>query len=490
MTSLRIEALTLRGRKMANAASKRRAARYLQEAATAYDLLLAQEAEARGGSVDAHYWLGCEFTSGRSRSVTADAAKGAIHLQYCAEHGHANAMLRLAAMYMSTAPVPGYDPVKTMELLIQAGRLASRTALEIVDECEKHAGKLATVLSRHVSLEWPIHVESAARFPLKGFAPHPGMSRRYNLDRSRWNESYHEPQHRGQYEMLVDGQLDYGDWDGRRWFQDGRPCPAPANWRGLANDPDVSSILYVDPPGPLLPGVSIGGYVEHCERGSPFVRTIHVARSSRSKEGDLLTMCRHVARGGMTLRLWCNTEKIKVVDGHQPDLCAVCVTRTFERPASTACRPGTTEAAPAIDSEAFCNPTAQQIPRMSARRRYAGEISYENWHTGSAVRLFEPLGDNHFAVELISRVDEEGVLPSFLKAIARRVAPSGPFTTGMVQLVTSSGEEHPFGRSEFSFEVVAMDSDRVTINGVWQDEGGHQTKYPFSATLPSVRQGS
>lgn len=54
-----------------------------------------------------------------------------------------------------------------------------------------------------------------------------------------------DPAYVGQYELQYNGSSDtwpfpsYGDWDGKKWSQNGRALNGVTGWRGLAKDPDA-----------------------------------------------------------------------------------------------------------------------------------------------------------------------------------------------------------------------------------------------------------
>lgn len=459
----------------------------------------------------ANYWLALAYTGGLGSEsaqpdLPLDAGKGVAHLRVCLRRRHAEGILRLAAMCASTAPVPGYDPQKAAELTEEAAMCGSYVARAILNECRYHDGNLELLLSKSVQLAWPGVARSLPLFPESGFAAHPAISKQFNLERSGWRTQRHKPARRGTYEMLINGKIVYAHWNEHSWTSEGRAVPSKAKWRGLAYDPDMPCVTYIDPPAALLPGVAIGGYVENYDPSSPRVRLIHVAKPFRSKDGELLTMCGHMSRSRTPLRLWCDTPAIKMVDGYQPELCTVCASRTFRKTSAVGVEPASESVAapnsheqpgqdsaqePAIEHVASHSSPDQPVPRPAAAKgaptrpiRFAGGIGYENYHTGSTAKTFELLDKDRVAVELISRVDEPGMPSSVLDAIAYRVGPRAFYRTGMVPLTTPNGEPHPYNRAELSFTIVHLDQDIIRIEGGWKDENG--ATYPFISILQRI----
>lgn len=358
-------------------------------------------------------------------------------------------------------------------------------------------------------------------FPESGSAPHPAMTKQFNLDRSTWRTQRYEPANCGVYEMLSDGQIKYAHWNGHSWTMNGSTAPRRAKWRGLAYDPDLPCVTYSDPPGALLPGMTTGGYVEHDDPSSPRVRLIHVAKVVHSKDGGLLTVCGHVSRSRTPLRLWCDSLQIKTIDGYRPELCSVCTSRTFDTTTvwsePTSAKAVDIHAQPTFDKPQQASvdhntedgsmnhretvpqpppvPEHLELPGLLAERTrdldaakaastrkicFAGGIGYENWHTGSRAKKFELLDKDHVAIELISKVDEPGMPPTVLRTVASRDW-WNVFSTGMVRLTTPDGNHHPYGKAAFSFTIVHLDQEIVKIEGHWKDEDG--TVYPFVSIL-------
>lgn len=338
-------------------------------------------------------------------------------------------------------------------------------------------------------------------FPETGFSAHPGIvAKNYNLHRSSWHSGRHKPLLPGTYEWLKNKKIIYAQWDGNRWLKNGRETKPPQEWRGLAFDPSVPHIAYVDPPGALLPSISMGGYVEHFEPEFPKVRMIHVARPNTSKDGDPLTMCGHKARPGSALRLWCDTERIKVVDGYQPELCGICISKTFDPNKFWVKRTNIPKSKPVIPP--IPQSEGEEIPFISLPDRtssfkeknisptldngptpcYTGWINYSNWHTSSRATRFELLSNDSIELEITSKVDED-LSPTVLKATATRSSRFVPYTTGMVQLKTLDGGLHPYGKSEFIFSIIHLDEQLVKIEGTWEDEYGGNVTYPFISSL-------
>jgi len=483
-------------------------------------------ANARAKCPEANYWLALAYTGGLGTEsirfdLPLDAGKGDTHLRVCVRLGHMDGILHLAAMYVSTAPVPGYDPQKAAELTELAAKCGSRIARSILQKCREHGVNLELLLSESVQLAWPSVARSLPRFPESGSAAHPAMIKQFNLDRSAWRTQRYVPPNCGVYEILSNGKIDYAHWNGQIWTLNGGVVPPGAQWRGLAYNPDLSCVTYIDPPGALLPGVTTGGYVEHYDPSSPRVRLIHVAKAIHSKDGDLLTMCGHVSQSRTPLRLWCDTLEIKKIDGDRPELCSVCASRTFEtttvypeaalakeadphvQPVSDKAQLGSVDneadglhhqreiglkSRPASERRESPDLPAAMTPDPSAaeaattcRMCFAGGIGYENWDTGSTAKRFELLDKDHAAIELISKVDEPGVPPTVLLAVATRDWEHEAFTTGMVQLTTPDGNQHSYGKAAFSFTITHLDQDIVKIEGHWKDEGG--PTYPFISIL-------
>lgn len=347
------------------------------------------------------------------------------------------------------------------------------------------------------------HAQLPPKYPESGFGRHPAFVKRFSLERSVWMAQRHAPVRAGVYEMEIDDEIVYACWDGHSWSCADALVPSQAPWRGLANDPYMPYVTFEDPPGTLRPGVAIAGYVEHSDPSSPRVRLVHVAKTIRSKDGDLLTVCGHVSRSQTPLRLWCDTLAIKAVDGDRPELCAVCASLTFDGdPAGAQAdpeghAPGELQANPAQnprpDNTAVPTPATQPVLRtlnpqfaVKQRMRFSGGISYRNYPTGSSARVFELLSTDRVQLELVSAVDDNDVPSSVLRAIATRQGQDGRYRTGLVQLTTPEGRPHPYGHAEFTFAIWHLTEEMVRIEGWWKDEDG--TKYPFSQALPRVRE--
>jgi len=329
--------------------------------------------KAREGNLDSHFWLGCAYSEPRihqAYQLTPDATAAQVHLLECAKGKHADGTLFLAYLHTRRGTdIVEYDKKRAMALTVTAAKLASTVAREIVEKCYLQHGQLERLLAEaarnlrplsaginaiKVPTDNPSKEMPASSFmPETGSAQHPVISRQYLLTRTEWFDGAVEPHRPGVYEWLLKHGVEYALWDGKDWTKCG-PAPDQLNlyitnspatssnkrsrsrhkhpaWRGLAFNPDKPAITHVPAPGPLLSGVLMRGYVEQYEPESPRVREIHVAKAILSKDGDFLTMCGYMSRHG-ALRLWCDTEMIKVVDGYQPSLCPVCARRTFSLP--------------------------------------------------------------------------------------------------------------------------------------------------------------
>jgi hypothetical protein len=340
-------------------------------------------------------------------------------------------------------------------------------------------------------------------YPEAGFGRHPAVGKRFSLERSGWLSQRHAPVQAGVYEMQNDGEIVYAYWNGRSWSRAGRSVPPQAPWRGLANDPYMPYVTFDDPPGTLRPGVAMAGYVEHSDPSSPRVRLVHVAKTIRSKDGDLLTMCGHMSRSQTPLHLWCDTLAIKAVDADRPELCAVCASLTFDN------NPAGAQADPETNVLGGLQAEARQVPApgspvitttvnraasqasgvqgaLRQRMRFSGIISYSNYSSGSSARVFELLSTDRVQLELVSAFKDTDVPSSVLRAIATRRGQDPHYRTGLVQLTTIEGRPHPHGQAEFNFVIWHLTEEMVKIEGCWKDENG--AKYPFNQLLPRVRE--
>lgn len=336
------------------------------------DKVRTMKALADQGDYDAHYWLATAYLPGARKAGKGLAENPELavrHLRRAAEGGHANAMLMLAKLHagVMTGPVKN-DQVKALELTVQAAEEGLPRARQILGRCHLRKGRLQTLLEddeKGRGTSWPVPCSDPAQefideyratrarqntpIPKSGEGLHPVRRTPFSLVRSEWFNKNLKPHLPGVYEREVltsAGQkVVYAFWTGKVWTEHrGHPDELSLDlragilstsrrqrlpWRGLASNPEAAYITYVDPPGKLRPEFGFGGYVEHKEYASPLVKTIHVARSARSPDGNYLTACGYRVQDRQGLRLWSATQKIKVVDGCQPMLCPVCRKTAF-----------------------------------------------------------------------------------------------------------------------------------------------------------------
>ena len=337
----------------------------------AKETLSKHEALAIRGDCDAHYWLadGYAPSQGRADKGLAENPELAVHhLRQAAKGGHALAMFRLAQLHadVDSGLVGGlvkYDLVKALKLIIQAADQGLLRARHVLGRRHLNEGSLRTLLEddkKGPGTRWPVLGPDPAQefideyntqrsrqktpIPENGEALHPIKRTPFSVARSGWFDKNVTPDLPGVYERQVSiraGQkVFYAYWTGRQWSEHrehpdelsvdskagvlGISVKQRLPWRGLASNPEAAYITYVDPPGMLLPEFGFGGYVVHKEYGSPLVKTIHVAKATPSPDGKYLTACGYRVQDNEDLRLWSSTQKIKVVDGHQPALCPVC----------------------------------------------------------------------------------------------------------------------------------------------------------------------
>ena len=314
---------------------------------------------ANDGDVEAHFTLGSMYAGG----VDGDAmvpqknqALACVHFRAAAAGGHVEARLAAAKLF-ATRGIAGLDVDLTQawKLVRRATQLGSKDAQRIMTSCYLDKGNLERLLAavqfssafpRLQPGTMPGSVKQApADFPESGFARHPGQEKSYSLERTSWFDQDTFPARPGAYERLHEDVIEFAYWDGHRWSQSGSVAEDVARvpgaraagasrqhvrWRGLRHSPDMPHVAVAPAPGPLRAELEIDGYVGHHEQGSPQIRQVHVAKTTRARDGGFLTMCGHMARPGQALRLWSDAQGLKIVDGHQPTLCAVCLKLTFE----------------------------------------------------------------------------------------------------------------------------------------------------------------
>lgn len=331
-------------------------------------LLKKRQDDARRGDVEAHFWLGRAHADERHNLfhlLPSDVEKAFYHLRAAAAGNHAAAHLQMAWMRVGrSGHVSPNELALAVELTVRAAELGLSAARDVLEKYFSLQLGLADLLRHAIDFDggttkWPGGVvdsliqkyrlthrrESAMNLPGSGEALHPRTNFNYRLERTQWFGGDAVPEYEGIYERDNNGKIIFSFWNRQYWTGTSRSAEELADnltdsilararqqclpWRGLANNPSTIYDTFVNPPGPMLSGVEIKGYVEQFELGVAKVRDIHVAQAWLSRDGDYLTVCGYKAPIGRHLRLWCEGVKIKTVDGHPPKLCDTCARRTF-----------------------------------------------------------------------------------------------------------------------------------------------------------------